>query len=208
MLDIGLLLTGVLLWLVLTVAARRAPVTNMTHSEVLDRLMGPALAGLVIGRLVAVVLDDPASLRSLRAVLVIRGGVEFWPGVAVAMVVLGWGLNRRGTEVRRSFAELALFALWGYATYEAACLVREGCYGPATAVGLVPDGLQTRMFPVGPAVGLTVVLVGVWVRRSVWSPTAKVLLAAGGSPPSDRWRRSGCPASGTDQRAHTWSPSR
>lgn len=180
MLDTGLLLTGVLLWLVLTVAARRAPVPGMTHSEVLDRLMGPALAGLVIGRLVAVVLDDPASLRSLRALLVIRGGVEFLPGVAVAMGVLGWELRRHGRGVWRGFADLAPFALWGYATYEATCVVRDGCYGPASPVGLMPDGLRTRMFPVGLAVGLIVALIGLWVRSSTWSATAKLLLAVGG----------------------------
>lgn len=180
MLDTGLLLTLGLLYVVVAIAARRAPVSTMGHREILDRLLGPLLAGLVTARLVAVVLDDPTSLRSLRALLVIRGGVEFWPGVAVAMVTLGWGLHRHGRQVPRGLAELAPFALWGYATYEATCLVREGCYGPASLVGLTPDGLRTRMFPVGLAVGLIVALLGMWARRSVWSPTARVLLAVGG----------------------------
>jgi hypothetical protein len=181
MLDTGLLLTGALVWLVVSVAARWAPASVLDRAEILDRLVVPAIVGLLAGRLVAVVLDYPASLGSLRAILVIRGGVEFWPGVAVALVTLGWTLRRQRLDVRLALADLAPFLLWGYATYEAACVVRGDCYGPVSAVGLVPDGLRTRMFPVGVVVGLVVFGLGVALRHLwTWPPTAKILAAVGG----------------------------
>jgi len=181
MLDIGLLLTGVLLWLTLAAAARWAPVSILDRTEVVDRLIAPSVLGLVTGRLVAVVLDDPASLRSLRSLLVIRSGVEFWPGVIVAVAALAWTLKRQRADVALAMAELAPFLLWGYATYEAACVVRDGCYGPVSAVGLVPDGLGTRMLPVGLVVALSLFALGLAIRHLwAWSPPAKVLLALGG----------------------------
>jgi len=181
MLDTGLLLTGALVWLVVSVAARWAPASVLDRGEIVDRLVVPAMVGLLAGRLVAVVLDDPASLGSLRSILVIRGGVEFWPGVAVALAALAWTLRRQRADVGLALADVAPFLLWGYATYEAACVVRDGCYGPVSAVGLVPDGLRTRMFPIGVIVGLVVFALGFALRHLwTWSPTAKILAAVGG----------------------------
>lgn len=181
MLDTGLLLTGVLVWLVVAAAARWAPVSVFDRREIVDRLIAPCVVGLIAGRLVAVVLDDPASLQSLRSLLVIRGGVEFWPGVVVALGALAWALRRQRLDVSLAMAELAPFLLWGYAAYEAGCVVRDGCYGPVSAVGLVPDGLRARMFPVGLVVALAVLALGFAVRHLwAWSPTARVLLALGG----------------------------
>lgn len=181
MLDTGLLLTGALVWLVVAVGARWVPPSVIDRAEIVDRLVVPALVGLLGGRLVAVFLDDPASLGSLRSILVIRGGVEFWPGVVVALATLAWTLRRQRLDVRLVLADLAPFLLWGYATYEAACVVRDGCYGPASAIGLVPDGLRTRMFPIGVTVGLAVFALGFTLRHLwSWSPTAKILLAVGG----------------------------
>src|SRR3546814_6179302 len=49
--------------------------------------------------------------------------------------------RRRGHE---ALPELAPFALWGYALYEATCGLRDGCYGPVSSLGLTPDGLAER----------------------------------------------------------------
>src|SRR3546814_5335758 len=78
MLDLGLLVTMVVLWAGLAAAARWLPITSYERADVLDQLYGPALAGLVVGRLTAVLLDDPESLGSIRALLVVRSGVEPW----------------------------------------------------------------------------------------------------------------------------------
>lgn len=180
MLDTGLLLTGVLVWLVIASAARWAPLPVFDRTEILDRLVVPCLLGLLGGRLVAVILDDPASLGSLRSFLVIRGGVEFWPGVVVAVAALVWALRRQRRPIWLAIAELCPFLLWGYATYEAGCIVREGCYGPVSSIGLVPDGLRSRMFPVGLVVAVVVFGGGLAVHRlRSWTPRARVLLALG-----------------------------
>ena len=54
----------------------------------LDVAVGPAFAGLAVGRLVTLALDDPNSLGSLSDMLIIRSGVEFWPGVIGAAAVV------------------------------------------------------------------------------------------------------------------------
>jgi hypothetical protein len=181
MLDIGLLVSGALIVGVLVVATRWARTRSFPPGEILDRLLIPAIVGLLAARVAAAVLDDRASLQSVRALLVIRGGVEFWVGVAVMLVSLGWGLRRRHLGVWSGLADLAPFAIWGYGAYEATCLVRDGCYGPESPIGLVPDGLRTRMFPAGLVVAAAIVALGFALRRlSVWSPTDRVLLAVGG----------------------------
>lgn len=181
MLDIGLLATGAAIWAVLVAAARWSPTTRSERGELVDRLALPMAAGLLAGRLVAAVLDDPTSLRSWRAVLVIRGGVEFWPGVLVTLGLLAAGIRRRRGPLAFDLAELAPFLLWAYATYEATCLVRDGCYGPASAVGLTPDGLRTTMIPLGVLAGAAIALLAVAVRRLwEWPPLSRLLLAVGG----------------------------
>jgi hypothetical protein len=180
MLDVGLLVSGGVIVVVLTLAPRWAPTSSFPGGEVLDRLVVPAVVGLIAARVMAAALDDRASLRSVRALLVVRGGVEFWAGAAVMLALVAWGLRRGGEDPLSGLADLAPFVLWGYAAYEATCLLRDGCYGPESPVGLVPDGLRTRMFPVGLVIAAAIVAVGVSVRR-VQSPAAtRVLVAIGG----------------------------
>lgn len=181
MFDLGLLATGVVIWAVLAAAARWAPTSTFRRDEIIDRLYLPAFTGLLVGRIVAVVVDDPTSLRSIRALIVIRGGVEFWPAVAAALAMIAWSLRRARREVVVGLAELAPFLLWAYAAYEAACVLRGGCYGPASDIGLIPDGLQTRQLPIGLLLALAVTGLS-FALRQLWSltPGAKLLLAVGG----------------------------
>ena len=118
-------------------------------SNFLDDVTVPLLVGLVAGRLVTLALDDPNSIGSLSDMLVIRSGVEFWPGVAAAAGVVAWQANRADRSPLERLAALAPLALVGYAAYEAACVFRDGCLGPVSPVGLRPPGLQTTMLPVG-----------------------------------------------------------
>ena len=182
MLDFGLLTSAITIIAVVAVAARWAPTPALDPRGVADRLDAPVIAGILVGRLVAAALDDPTSLRSIRALLVIRGGVEFWPGVAVAVALLAWGVRRRREgPVGLTLAELAPFLLWGYATWEATCLLRDGCYGPSSSIGLVPDGLTTRQFPIGLVVAAAVAALGAALRQLWgWAPWAKVAAAVAG----------------------------
>lgn len=183
MLDTGLLLSGVGVVAAMWLAARWLGLP-WPASEVLDRFVAPAMVGVLAGRATALVLDDPTSLRSLRAFLVVRGGVELWPGAAAAVAVLAVSLRHRAEPVMTSMALLAPVALVGYAAFEATCLLREGCYGPASAIGLRPDGLTSPMVPLGVILGLALVAVA-WVlaaradRLSVETLALAVLAVAG-----------------------------
>lgn len=182
MLDVGLLASGITIVAVVWAAARWTAPGLFERNEVIDRLTIPLLAGVPAGRLAAVLLDDPASLGSVRVLLVIRGGVEFWPGVAAAGLALVIGLRRsRCPQPALYVAALVPYLLWVYATYEVTCLLRDGCYGPAGPVGLVPDGLNARQFPVGVVAGLAVGVLGLVVHR-LWalSPVTKIAMAVGG----------------------------
>lgn len=129
-----------------------------------DAALGPALAGVVVGRLAAVLLDDPRSLTRVTDLLIIRSGVEFWPGMAAAVAVVVWGAKRDKVPVLARLADLAPLAMIGYACYEATCFLRGGCFGPDSPIGLRPPGLVTTMLPVGIVMGLAVVAGAIAVR--------------------------------------------
>jgi hypothetical protein len=115
----------------------------------LDVALGPAFAGLAVGRLTTLALDDPSSIGSISDMLIIRSGVEFWPGVAAAVAAVLVSAHLGLVSPSQRMAELAPLAMIGYAGYEAACIFRDGCFGPASAIGLRPPGLATTMLPVG-----------------------------------------------------------
>lgn len=178
MIDRGLLLSGVVVVLVLLAADRWTGLPTRQRGELFDQLMLPTLAGILFGRVTAAGLDDPTSLRSLRALLVIRGGVEFWPGVLVTILLLALQIRRRRGPVSFGLADVVPYLLWGYAAFEATCLVRDGCYGPLTSFGLRPTGLQSRMFPIGLVVA-GVIATCAFVIQRLWSvsPWLRVVLA-------------------------------
>ena len=150
MIDVGLLLTmAVAIGLPALVARWWHLSTVDTSIGFFDVAVGPAFAGLAAGRFVAVAIDDPNALTSLSDLLIIRSGVEFWPGVLAALAVAAWGAHRSGVACVDRWSDLTPLALVGYAAYEAGCLVRDGCFGPSAAVGLTPSGTATTMLPVG-----------------------------------------------------------
>ncbi len=62
-------------------------------------------------------------------------------------------------------AAVAPAALIGWAGYEATCLVRGGCPGPRSTLGLRPDGLTSTVFPIGLAVAAAAVIAALLLRR-------------------------------------------
>jgi uncharacterized membrane protein YhaH (DUF805 family) len=56
-------------------------------------------------------------------------------------------------------------ALVAWACYEATCLLRDGCPGPVSSIGLRPEGLVQRMFPIGLGVAATAAIAAATVRR-------------------------------------------
>ena len=146
----------------------------------LDVALGPAMAGLAAGRLTALALDDAGSIGSISDMLIIRSGVEFWPGVAAAMAVLVWGARRAGLSPLTRLADLTALAMVGYAGYESACVFRDGCFGPHSPLGLRPPGLTTTMLPIGWLMAGAVVVAAIGVRQlsKRSAPSTIIVLAA------------------------------
>ena len=94
MIDVGLLATIVIVLIVPSVFVRPWP-ASAAASGVIDVSIGAMFVGLAVGRLTAVALDDPGSLTSLSDLMIIRSGVEFWPGVAAGFVGGERGGGRR-----------------------------------------------------------------------------------------------------------------
>lgn len=133
--------------------------------------MAASFAGLLAGRLSSLAFDDPQGILRLRDVMIIRGGVEFWPGLAVGL--LTWIILTRGepAPVAIRVAIVTPLFLLGYAGYEAACILRDGCFGPQAAVGIVPRGFATPMLPIGWAVAVAVGSVAILLQIRRPAPT-------------------------------------
>jgi len=183
--DRGLLLTMALMAVVVAAADRGIRRRGSPAEPVLSLASTPLVVGLAAARLAAVALDDPATMLRPFDLLLIRGGMELWPGVAAAAAAVWLATARTRSGTLERVAELVPFALLAYAVYEATCLLRDGCFGPSSPVGLRPGGLGPRQVPVGVFVGLTsaALAVSAWrasrfVRPSVVSAFSVLGLAA------------------------------
>jgi hypothetical protein len=150
--------------------------------NLLDRTGGALLVGLAVARLTALAIDDPGSLTRIPDLLVIRSGVEFWPGVVAGAGSLWLSARRERTSPAAVFAVVAPAAIVAWATYEAMCLVRDGCPGPISSIGLRPRGLVERQFPVAlleATAGLLAAFLLERARRRGLADVDAVLLAIG-----------------------------
>lgn len=165
MIDFGLLISMALTIGVPSLLAHRWTLRTLDGvSGFADVAANPGLVGLATGRIAAVLLDDRSSLGRLSNLLIVRSGVEFWPGVAAAVVVAACAARRRRVRTMTRLADIAPLAMIGYAAYEAACVFRDGCYGPRSAVGLRPSGVAATMLPVGVLAAVAVVAGAIGVR--------------------------------------------
>lgn len=181
MIDVRLLMSIGLVMAVPALVGRRWRPRAPLGGSVLDVAFVPLLVGVVVARGVALLLDDPASLTRPSQFMVIRSGMEFWPGVAAGIIVVVVAAIRVGAAPLNRLAVLAPFGLWAYAAYEAGCLLRADCYGPASPIGLHPGGVSQAVFPVGLAVALAVaVLAAGAYRRDNTGALVTVLVSLGG----------------------------
>lgn len=176
MIDTGLLISLIVLVAVPVVWSRVSDL-RIDGERLTDAAIGPLIAGLLAARVATLLMDDPEALRSFKDASVFRGGVDFWPGVFVAMAVVAWTAHRAGKRPWQRLAALAPFALVAYAVFEATCIFREGCYGPRSPVGLQPAGIQSTMFPIGWVVAAVVLAAAILVHRSAWDPGTKLWVA-------------------------------
>lgn len=160
MIDRGLLLSIVVASALPWLITRVLPASKERWRAPGDPLITSGVIGLVGGRVFALLLDDPRSLGRLRDVMVIRGGVEFWAGLAIGALAFVFLTRREAVSVETRLSAAAPLFLLGYAGYEAMCIARDGCFGPPAAVGLVPVGFATRFFPIGWGVALATACTG------------------------------------------------
>ena len=176
MIDVGLLLSVVAVVGGVALARQAWPAATITRDAVADRMMAPAIAGVAVGRVAFMLIDDPRGLWRPLDLLLLRGGVEFWPGAAAAVAVAARQARRDGVPVGERLGDLLPLALIGYAAYETTCIVRDGCFGPFSRVGLRPPQSAVTQFPVGWAVAAALLLLALVVRRAgsvrPWSAVA------------------------------------
>ena len=179
MIDVGLLVSIAIVLTIPAMFVRPWP-PDAINGSVVDASLGALAAGVVIGRLTSLALDDPGSLTSVSDVLIIRSGVEFWAGAAVGLAWLAFGARKDKVAANVRIAALAPAALVAWAGYEATCLVRDGCPGPASALGLRPDGLTTRVIPIGLLVAFAAIAGAYGLGRLHRSgmPSAQIALLA------------------------------
>ena len=165
MIDRGLLLTMVAMVVVVLFLARRWPPRLARDDSVIGRGFVGIVVGGLVARLIAVALTDPSALARARDLLVIRGGMEFWPGVAAGIVACAVSARRAKVPAVAEIADLAPYALAAYAVFEASCVLRDGCFGPVSAIGLRPGGLGPTEIPIGFGVALAAAALAVCVRH-------------------------------------------
>ncbi len=166
MIDFGLLMSIIVAFGAPSALSRRWIITGYRGSvSFIDVAIAPAFVGLIVGRSAALALDDPASIMSLSDFLIIRSGVEFWPGVAAAALALVASARIYELPPLTRVAALAPLSMVGYAAYEAACVFRDGCFGPLSRIGLTPPGVESRMLPIGWIMAAAIIAGAMLTRR-------------------------------------------
>ena len=148
MIDVGLLVSMAIMLTIPALFVRPWPPAAV-EAGILDTALGALTIGLAVGRLTSLAIDDAGSLTNLSDLMIIRSGVEFWPGAVAGLAWLAYRARREAQPVPLRLAAVAPAGLIAWSCFEATCLLRDGCPGPISAIGIRPDGLATRMFPVG-----------------------------------------------------------
>ncbi len=116
-------LTGVLLaW----IGTRLWPDNLPDHP--LDRMLGAAAAGLLVGRLTAMILQGTNPISHPGDILIVRGGVHTGAAVIGAIAAYLWSVHGRLDALDATAAA----ALLGISGWHAGCLWRGTCLGAAS----------------------------------------------------------------------------
>lgn len=161
-----------LLWAVLTAAAlawlglRWWP--DRLPESAVDRMLGAGLAGLVAGRLTAMVSQGINPLTDPADVIIIRGGVHTGAAVVAFVAALLWSTRRH----RPALDALAPAVLLGLAGWHGGCLWRGSCLGTRSdlpwAWALDAGAISRHPVEIYAALGLAI---GAWwVSRLGWRP--------------------------------------
>ncbi len=176
--DVGLVLSAVAMFAAVELAAALWPPRTLSEGPAWATVWA-LLVGVAVGRWVAMEIDEPGAIGELRSLTSIRGGVEFWPGLAAGLLMVAWRARRDCVAVMDRLADLAPYGLVAAAAYQVMCLVREGCYGPDVPFGFSPDGIGGPVLPVEPIGAGVLVAAAVMLlhRRDRWAPGLVAMVA-------------------------------
>lgn len=168
--------TGVVaMWLVARVAGERIGVDRPG-----DILLSAAMAGLLVGRLAAMVGAGTNPITRPADIIIVRGGVDtVWASIGAVGAVL-W-MTRRSLPATAD--RLAPVGLVGLAGWHAGCLWRGACVGTATELpwALATEGSSAGRHPVE-LYTAALLLLGAWAvsrLEAPWGATGGAIAAAG-----------------------------
>lgn len=96
-----------------------------------DVLLGAAIAGLLVGRLTAMIAAGTNPLTHLLDVILIRAGVDTVGATLGFLLALGWAYRDGVVAAADALAAPILFGLAGW---HGGCLVRGSCTGTGTSL--------------------------------------------------------------------------
>lgn len=164
MIDYGLLMIMIIAFGLPTVVACGWPLTSSGEPvDYVDVAVGPAVATSVFGRLVILLLDDSNSMGSISDMVIVRSGVEFWPGVAAAIAALAWSSRRAESSLLAKVAAGPARHARPRRVRGRTCVSRL-LFRAESDIGLRPPGLSPTMVPVGWFIAGTVATGAVGVR--------------------------------------------
>lgn len=187
MIDLGLVWTLVAMGTLVWAFGRIADPVTLERGTLLDAMWLPLLVGAAVARFVYLLLAGALVSTGIGGFLLVRNGVNFWPGLIAGCAVAVIAARRDRVDPWVRGADLAPVALAAYGAFEATCILRDGCYGPVTVVGLTPSGLTQPQFPVGIVVGIAAVASAVVLERWWALRPRTVVLAALGAVAGLRW---------------------
>lgn len=100
--------------------------TTVCVGDLWDIALAAAIAGLVVGRLVAMIRGGVNPLANPGDIILVRAGVDTVAASVAALAAAGWMARR---DLADQLDALAPTALVGLAGWHAGCLFREACLG-------------------------------------------------------------------------------
>lgn len=107
-------------------AVRRSPDLADRVNDPFGVLLGASMAGLLLGRLGAMVLTGTNPLTHPADILLVRGGVDTGIATIGALGAIWWGHRKTFLP---TLGALSVSALVGLAGWQAGCLFRDACLG-------------------------------------------------------------------------------
>lgn len=170
------------LWVGLWWEAKRGNAAAECAGDLWDMAIAAIVAGLVVGRVWALVAEGGNPLTRPQDLIILRAGVATGPAAAAALATAAWLGRPHG--IRLVADALAPSALLGLAGWHAGCLVREACLGTVSDLpwAMAQAGSSVTRHPVAlytaGMLAVAAIVVALWKQRGPW-PAAGVIGSLG-----------------------------